>query len=63
MALFEQKIKTLFTRFDADRNGMIEVDDFHKWAASLARYGQRPFSIIIKLIQINSKHLKIKKED
>ena len=39
MTLFEQKIKTLFTRFDADRNGKIEVDDFQKWSASLARYG------------------------
>jgi hypothetical protein len=39
MALFEQKIKTLFTRFDADRNGMIEIDDFQKWSATLARYG------------------------
>ena len=39
MALFEQKIKTLFTRFDADRNGMLEIDDFQKWYATLAKLG------------------------
>ena len=36
---FSQKIKTLFTRFDQDKNGKIEVDDFEKWSASLAKIG------------------------
>ena len=36
---FAQKIKTLFTRFDQDKNGKIEVDDFEKWSASLAKIG------------------------
>ena len=39
MALFEQKIRTLFARFDQDKNGMIEVDDFNQWSAKLAKYG------------------------
>ena len=38
-AFFVQKIKTLFTRFDADKNGKIEVEDFHKWSSSLAEIG------------------------
>lgn len=42
MALFDQKIKTLFARFDQDKNGMIEVDDFQNWSSSLAKYGQFP---------------------
>ena len=29
-AFFEQKIRTMFTRFDIDKNGMIEVDDLTK---------------------------------
>ena len=29
-ALFAQKIKTLFDRFDSDKNGKIEIDDFRK---------------------------------
>ena len=51
MALFDQKIKTLFTRFDQDKNGMIEVDDFQKWSASLAKYG----SIFAQCIQNKTK--------
>ena len=35
-----QKIRTLFTRFDQDKNGKIEVDDFEKWSASLALIGK-----------------------
>jgi Ca2+-binding EF-hand superfamily protein len=34
---FAQKIKTLFTRFDMDKNGMIEVTDFNEWSAKLAK--------------------------
>ena len=39
MAFFDQKIKTLFTRFDMDKNGMIEVEDFNQWSAKLAQIG------------------------
>ena len=36
---FSQKIRTFFNRFDIDKNGMIEVEDFEKWAAKLAKIG------------------------
>ena len=36
---FDQKIRTLFTRFDFDRNGKIEKEDFLNWANNLARAG------------------------
>ena len=36
---FSQKIKTFFTRFDIDKNGMFEVEDFEKWAGKLAKIG------------------------
>ena len=39
MAFFDQKIRTLFTRFDQDGNGKIEVDDFNAWSAKLAKIG------------------------
>jgi hypothetical protein len=39
-AFFSQKIRTLFNRFDIDKNGMIEVDDFNKWSATLAAIGK-----------------------
>jgi Ca2+-binding EF-hand superfamily protein len=39
MAFFDQKIRTLFTRFDMDGNGKIEVDDFNQWSAKLAKIG------------------------
>ena len=39
MAFFDQKIRTLFTRFDMDGNGKIEVDDFNQWSAKLAQIG------------------------
>ena len=39
MAFFDSKVKTLFTRFDIDKNGMIEVDDFNAWSAKLAQIG------------------------
>ena len=38
-AFFAQKVKTLFTRFDMDKNGMIEVTDFNQWSAKLAQIG------------------------
>ena len=38
-AFFSQKIRTLFHRFDMDQNGMIEVEDFQKWAGNLAQIG------------------------
>lgn len=36
---FSQKIKTLFSRFDMDRNGLIEVDDFVQWSKKLTQIG------------------------
>ena len=36
MNMTVQKIKTFFHRFDIDKNGMIEVEDFEKWAGKLA---------------------------
>ena len=39
MAFFDQKIRTLFTRFDMDGNGMIEVEDFNQWSTKLAKIG------------------------
>ena len=33
---FSQKIRTLFDRFDLDKNGMIEVDDLEKWSTNIA---------------------------
>ena len=36
---FDSKIRTLFTRFDFDRNGRIEKEDFLNWAGNLARAG------------------------
>ncbi len=35
MDFFARKITTLFTRFDMDKNGMIEEDDFDRWSESL----------------------------
>ncbi len=39
-AFFAQKIRTMFNRFDIDKNGMIEVEDFQKWSATLAAIGK-----------------------
>ena len=39
-AFFSQKIRTLFHRFDMDRNGCIEVEDFEKWSSNLAQIGK-----------------------
>ena len=39
MAFFDQKIRTLFKRFDMDGNAKIEVDDFNQWSAKLAKIG------------------------
>ena len=36
---FDQKIRTLFTRFDFDRNGKIEKQDFDNWSSNLAAAG------------------------
>ena len=36
---FDQKIRTLFTRFDFDHNGRIEKEDFLNWANNLAKAG------------------------
>lgn len=37
---FDQKIRTLFARFDFDNNGKIEKEDFEKWVSNLATAGQ-----------------------
>jgi Ca2+-binding EF-hand superfamily protein len=37
---FSQKIRTLFTRFDMDKNGAIEIDDFHVWSDRLTKIGK-----------------------
>jgi hypothetical protein len=34
-SFFDQKIKTLFTRFDMDNNGRIEKEDFENWSNRL----------------------------
>ncbi len=39
MDFFARKITTLFTRFDMDKNGMIEEDDFDRWSESLIAIG------------------------
>ena len=39
MDFFAKKIATLFNRFDMDRNGMIEEDDFDRWSESLIAIG------------------------
>ena len=36
---FDQKIKTLFSRFDFDHNGKIEKEDFLNWANTLVQKG------------------------
>ena len=39
MDFFAKKITTLFERFDMDKNGMIEEDDFDRWSDSLIAIG------------------------
>ena len=39
MDFFAKKISTLFTRFDMDKNGKIEEDDFDRWSESLIAIG------------------------
>jgi len=39
MDFFAKKISTLFTRFDMDKNGKIEEDDFDNWSESLIAIG------------------------
>jgi Ca2+-binding EF-hand superfamily protein len=36
---FDQKIRTLFARFDFDGNGRIEKEDFETWCNNLAKAG------------------------
>jgi len=36
---FEKKVRTMFTRFDADSNGTIEETDFDQWADKLIKLG------------------------
>ena len=39
MDFFAKKIATLFDRFDMDRNGKIEEDDFDRWTDNLVMIG------------------------
>ena len=39
MDFFAKKITTLFTRFDMDKNGKIEEDDFDRWSEELIAIG------------------------
>ena len=39
MDFFARKISTLFARFDMDKNGKIEEDDFDRWSESLISIG------------------------
>jgi Ca2+-binding EF-hand superfamily protein len=39
MDFFAKKISTLFTRFDMDKNGKIEEDDFDTWSNKLISIG------------------------
>ena len=34
---FERKIRTLFTRFDIDLNGRLEIDDIKNWGQKLTK--------------------------
>jgi hypothetical protein len=36
---FERKIRTLFTRFDIDLNGKLEIDDIKNWGQKLTKSG------------------------
>lgn len=36
---FDQKIRTLFARFDFDNNGRIEKEDFETWCSNLSKTG------------------------
>ena len=40
MDFFAKKISTLFTRFDMDKNGKIEEDDFDAWSNKLISIGK-----------------------
>ncbi len=41
MDFFAKKISTLFTRFDMDKNGKIEEDDFDTWSNKLISIGKK----------------------
>lgn len=43
-SFIEKKITTLFHRFDADKSGTIEENDFDHWADRLVSFGK--FAII-----------------
>ncbi len=43
---FEKKVKTMFTRFDADSNGTIEETDFDQWTDNLIKLGITCFILI-----------------
>lgn len=37
MTFYEKKIKTFFSRFDTNKNGTVELDDFNQWSTRLAK--------------------------
>lgn len=41
MDFFAKKISTLYKRFDMDKNGLIEEDDFDKWSEKLISIGNQ----------------------
>ena len=45
MDFFSRKISTLYERFDMDKNGLIEEDDFDKWSEKLIAIGYCLISI------------------
>jgi hypothetical protein len=37
MTFYDKKIKTFFSRFDTNKNGTVELDDFNQWSTRLAK--------------------------
>ena len=38
-SFFDRKIRTLYSRFDVDGSGLIDVADFNLWGERLVAYG------------------------
>ena len=43
-SFFERKIRTLYSRFDVDGSGFIDVADFKLWGERLVAYGNKYIS-------------------
>lgn len=56
--LFSQKIRTLFSRFDIDKNGFIEMEDFQQWAIKLSKIGMNTLNLFSSIILFNYFHKK-----